>query len=228
MSGARRPIKTYTERGAKRVFAGALDWPGWCRGARDEEGALEALAAYGPRYAGGRAGNRSHLPPARRSGRARRGGARGRRCHDGLRRAVHRSGTGPGAAERAPAHAAALPARGGLARARSRGEGRRRCRAQQGSARRRPGARRHPRTRGGGGGSLRGEARRPAPEARRARRRRGPGDVPRRVPRRAHRRRHPWAPEDRTARRRACGPRATPCAAMPGTCSTTRGRSRTA
>lgn len=50
MSGARRPIKTYTERGAKRVFAGALDWPGWCRGARDEEGALEALAAYGPRY----------------------------------------------------------------------------------------------------------------------------------------------------------------------------------
>ena len=44
-------MKTYTERGARRVFAGALEWPGWCRGARDEDGALEALTAYGPRYA---------------------------------------------------------------------------------------------------------------------------------------------------------------------------------
>ena len=44
-------MKVYTERGAKRVFAGALDWPGWCRGARDEDGALPALADYAPRYA---------------------------------------------------------------------------------------------------------------------------------------------------------------------------------
>jgi hypothetical protein len=44
-------VKTYTEGGARRVFAGALDWPGWCRSARDEGGALEALVAYGPRYA---------------------------------------------------------------------------------------------------------------------------------------------------------------------------------
>jgi hypothetical protein len=38
------------EVGAKRVFAVALDWPGWSRGAKDEEGALGALAASGPRY----------------------------------------------------------------------------------------------------------------------------------------------------------------------------------
>jgi hypothetical protein len=39
------------ERGAKRVFAGANAWPGWCRGARTEDAALEALLTYGPRYA---------------------------------------------------------------------------------------------------------------------------------------------------------------------------------
>jgi hypothetical protein len=39
------------ETGKKRVFACALDWPGWCRAGKDEEGALAALAAYAPRYA---------------------------------------------------------------------------------------------------------------------------------------------------------------------------------
>ena len=33
------------------MFACALDWPGWCRRDRSEELALEALAAYAPRYA---------------------------------------------------------------------------------------------------------------------------------------------------------------------------------
>jgi hypothetical protein len=46
------PVETYLELGAKRVFAGALDWPGWCRSARHEEDALDALLAYGARYAG--------------------------------------------------------------------------------------------------------------------------------------------------------------------------------
>lgn len=41
----------YLEVGAKRVFACAVDWPGWCRSAKSEEGALEALLAYVPRYA---------------------------------------------------------------------------------------------------------------------------------------------------------------------------------
>jgi hypothetical protein len=45
------PVDAYVEVGAKRVFAGALDWPGWCRAARSEDSALEALIAYGPRYA---------------------------------------------------------------------------------------------------------------------------------------------------------------------------------
>ncbi len=44
-------IKVYIEAGARRVFAGAVDWPGWCRSGSDEEAALEALVAYGPRYA---------------------------------------------------------------------------------------------------------------------------------------------------------------------------------
>ena len=47
----KRAIAAYLEVGNRRVFAGALDWPGWCRGGRDEETALRALVAYGPRYA---------------------------------------------------------------------------------------------------------------------------------------------------------------------------------
>jgi hypothetical protein len=41
----------YLERGQQRVFACAVDWPGWCRAGKTEELALEALAAAGPRYA---------------------------------------------------------------------------------------------------------------------------------------------------------------------------------
>jgi hypothetical protein len=41
----------YLEVGSRRVFAGALEWPGWCRSGRDEDGALQALVAYGSRYA---------------------------------------------------------------------------------------------------------------------------------------------------------------------------------
>src|SRR5712691_9655500 len=44
-------VEVYLEVGRKRAFAGALDWPGWCRSGRNEEAALEALAAFGPRYA---------------------------------------------------------------------------------------------------------------------------------------------------------------------------------
>lgn len=41
----------YIEAGNKRVFACAYDWPGWCRSAKDEGGALAALASYATRYA---------------------------------------------------------------------------------------------------------------------------------------------------------------------------------
>jgi hypothetical protein len=41
----------YLEVGSKRVFASALNWPGWTRNAKSEAGALEALVEYAPRYA---------------------------------------------------------------------------------------------------------------------------------------------------------------------------------
>jgi len=44
-------IDVYLEIGKKKTFAGAIDWPGWCRSARDEGSALQALVDYGPRYA---------------------------------------------------------------------------------------------------------------------------------------------------------------------------------
>lgn len=45
------PTPVYLESGRKRVFACALDWPGWCRSGRDEATALGALAVAAPRYA---------------------------------------------------------------------------------------------------------------------------------------------------------------------------------
>ena len=49
-SRASRPVEVYLESGSKRVFACALEWPGWCRSAKSEELALEALASYLQRY----------------------------------------------------------------------------------------------------------------------------------------------------------------------------------
>jgi hypothetical protein len=44
-------IMVCLEAGDKKVFASALDWPGWSRAGRDKAAALQALADYGPRYA---------------------------------------------------------------------------------------------------------------------------------------------------------------------------------
>lgn len=44
-------IPVYLESGPKRVFAAALDWPGWARAGRTQDEALAALVAAGPRYA---------------------------------------------------------------------------------------------------------------------------------------------------------------------------------
>lgn len=44
-------VPGYLEIASKRTFAGAIEWPGWCRSGRDEAEALAALVAYGPRYA---------------------------------------------------------------------------------------------------------------------------------------------------------------------------------
>src|SRR5512141_1243600 len=46
-----RKTEVYLELGPKRTFAGALDWPGWCRSGRDETAAMQALLDYAPRYA---------------------------------------------------------------------------------------------------------------------------------------------------------------------------------
>ena len=48
------------EEGKKKVFASALEWPGWSRSGKTEEAAIEALLAYAPRYTpvAGRAGLR--------------------------------------------------------------------------------------------------------------------------------------------------------------------------
>jgi DinB family protein len=51
-------VDVYLECGAKRTFAGALDWPGWCRQGPNGADALAALLAYGPKYASILAGTR--------------------------------------------------------------------------------------------------------------------------------------------------------------------------
>ena len=51
MASKKAQTEVYLEVGQKKIFAGALDWPGWCRSARDEETALATLVDYAPRYA---------------------------------------------------------------------------------------------------------------------------------------------------------------------------------
>jgi hypothetical protein len=43
-------IDCLIESGAKRTFASAASWPGWCRGGRDEYSAMESMQIYGARY----------------------------------------------------------------------------------------------------------------------------------------------------------------------------------
>jgi hypothetical protein len=44
-------LRIYLEQGQKKVFASALDWPGWSRWAKDDEAAIDELLAYAERYA---------------------------------------------------------------------------------------------------------------------------------------------------------------------------------
>lgn len=48
---AQKKIAVSLERGEKRTFATALDWPGWARVGRDDVSALQALFDSAPRYA---------------------------------------------------------------------------------------------------------------------------------------------------------------------------------
>lgn len=62
------PLAVALEIGSKRVFASALDWPGWCRSGKSVELALETLAGYASRYApvAGEAGLEFPVAPAER------------------------------------------------------------------------------------------------------------------------------------------------------------------
>jgi hypothetical protein len=44
-------VDVYVEIGSKKVFCGAIDWPGCERSAKTEDEALERFLSYGPRYA---------------------------------------------------------------------------------------------------------------------------------------------------------------------------------
>jgi hypothetical protein len=46
------PLSVAIEGTGKKVFAAALDWPGWARSGKTEQLAVETLLAYAPRYAG--------------------------------------------------------------------------------------------------------------------------------------------------------------------------------
>jgi hypothetical protein len=55
--------RTYVETGTKRAFAGAIEWPGWCRAGRDPDSALGALFDYRTRYAKTLRGTRLGFEP---------------------------------------------------------------------------------------------------------------------------------------------------------------------
>lgn len=48
--GLQSGLPVATEIGTRRAFAQAVGWPGWCRAARDEARATEALLRYADRY----------------------------------------------------------------------------------------------------------------------------------------------------------------------------------
>ncbi len=61
-------VPVYLEVGTRRTFAGAIDWPGWCRSGKDEGAALAALFAYGSRYQRALRGARvEYRPPTKAS-----------------------------------------------------------------------------------------------------------------------------------------------------------------
>ena len=65
MKKASKTMDVYLEAGEKKIFACAIDWPGWSRAGRDEASALHALLDYAPRYASVlRAADVPFTPPA--------------------------------------------------------------------------------------------------------------------------------------------------------------------
>lgn len=65
-TATRDGVEVFLEVGAKRAFAGAIDWPGWCRSGRDEQAALQALLDCGLRYERAlRSARAGFVPPGR-------------------------------------------------------------------------------------------------------------------------------------------------------------------
>lgn len=59
------PLAVYVEVTPRRTFAGAVEWPGWCRSGKTVDAALDGLVAYADRY--GKVVSRSRLgfkPPS--------------------------------------------------------------------------------------------------------------------------------------------------------------------
>jgi hypothetical protein len=56
-------VDVYLELGSKRVFASAVEWPGWARIGKTEDEAIETLLAYGNRYASAIASARQGFKP---------------------------------------------------------------------------------------------------------------------------------------------------------------------
>jgi hypothetical protein len=56
-------VDIYLEVGAKRTFAGAIEWPGWCRRGADPDEAVEALANAAQRYGRALRGTRLGFKP---------------------------------------------------------------------------------------------------------------------------------------------------------------------
>ena len=58
-------IPVYVEVTAKRTFAGAVEWPGWCRSGKTVNDALQALVDYADRYASAIARSKLGFTPPR-------------------------------------------------------------------------------------------------------------------------------------------------------------------
>ena len=50
LGGMTTTVRVLLESGRTKTFASALDWPGWCRWGKGDEGALDALESYADRY----------------------------------------------------------------------------------------------------------------------------------------------------------------------------------
>ena len=51
MTAPNQPLAIAIEQGKKKVFASALEWPGWSRSGKSPEAAVESLLGYAPRVA---------------------------------------------------------------------------------------------------------------------------------------------------------------------------------